>query len=104
MNTLVTIGVPTYNRPQGLDKLLTCIHQQTYKNLEILISDNNSPDPAVTAVIEKYKALDHRIFSTRQIENIGVENNFNFVLNQAKGEYFMWEVIFFSRRRFIFAG
>ena len=39
---LVTVGIPTYNRPKGLERTLQCILNQTYANLEIIISDNCS--------------------------------------------------------------
>ena len=33
---LVSVGIPTYNRPEGLRQTLDCITFQTYKNLEII--------------------------------------------------------------------
>ncbi|MBU4370171.1 glycosyltransferase [Patescibacteria group bacterium] len=41
---LVSVGIPTYNRPESLRRTLECITSQTYKNLEIIISDNCSPN------------------------------------------------------------
>lgn len=32
---LITIGVPTYNRPEGLRHTLDCLLKQTYKNMRI---------------------------------------------------------------------
>jgi len=37
---LVTVGVPTYNRPKGLKRALNSLVNQTYQNLEIIVSDN----------------------------------------------------------------
>ena len=39
---LVSVGIPTYNRPKGLKRLLKQIQNQTYKNIEIIVSDNCS--------------------------------------------------------------
>ncbi|MBK7374561.1 MAG: glycosyltransferase [Chitinophagaceae bacterium] len=50
---LVTVGIPTYNRPGGLERTLACITVQTYANLEIIVSDNCSADPRVLPVLEK---------------------------------------------------
>lgn len=43
---LVTIIIPTKNRPDSLQRLLQSIHQQDYQNLEIVIIDDGS-EPAV---------------------------------------------------------
>ena len=51
---LVTVGIPTYNRAKGLERTLNCIINQTYKNLEIVISDNGSDDLTVKTILEKY--------------------------------------------------
>jgi glycosyltransferase involved in cell wall biosynthesis len=87
---LVSIGVPTYNRPAGLRKLLASIEKQTYSNLEIIISDNCSTNPEVSEIIRQYAAKDQRVKPFRQSENVGLENNFNFVYWKATGIYFMW--------------
>lgn len=84
---LVTIGISTYNRggsylPQALDSALA----QTYPNLEVIVSDNCSPDgtPAVVA-----RRADERTRYFRHETNIGANNNFNFCLEQAHGDYFL---------------
>jgi FkbM family methyltransferase len=87
---LVSIGVPTFNRPQLLAHALDCLANQTYRNLEIIISDNASTDPRVATVIADYSARDSRVRSFRQSENIGAPNNFLFVLEKSAGQYFMW--------------
>jgi glycosyltransferase involved in cell wall biosynthesis len=87
---LVTVGIPTYNRPLGLEKTLQCILGQTYRNLEIIISDNCSTDKAVLPVLEKYARIDGRVKYFVQERNLSIVPNFQFLLNQAKGSYFMW--------------
>ena len=34
---VVSVGIPTFNRPDGLRQTLECITVQTYKNLEIIV-------------------------------------------------------------------
>jgi glycosyltransferase involved in cell wall biosynthesis len=87
---LVSVGIPTYNRPEGLRRTLNCITAQTYPNLEIIVSDNFSENIEVAQVIEEFCEIDKRIISIRQIENIGPIDNFKFLLNKAIGKYFMW--------------
>lgn len=87
---LVSVGVPTFNRPDGLDRTLSCITAQSYPWLEIIVSDNCSPDPRVAEVAERYVRRDARVRYFRQDSNQGPYANFRFVLERAKGEYFMW--------------
>lgn len=87
---LVTVGLPVYNRPAGLKKCLETIINQTYKNLEIIISDNGSSDEGVQQVIGEFAAKDNRIKHFRQPVNIGLEENFNFVYAKSSADYFTW--------------
>lgn len=87
---LVSVGIATYNRPEGLRRTLECITRQTYKNLDIIISDNCSPGPEVDGVVRFFLSMDNRIRYYKQEKNIGMTLNFNFVLDKANGEYFMW--------------
>jgi len=87
---LVSIGIPTFNRPESLHKALNSLSKQTYKNIEILISDNATIGNNVEEVVNKFIKNDDRIIFTKQKKNIGLEGNFHYVLNKAKGKYFMW--------------
>jgi glycosyltransferase involved in cell wall biosynthesis len=90
MNTKVSIGIPTFNRPFGLRRTLECISNQTYKNLEIIISDNNSSSPDTEMVAREFMAKNDRIYYYKQSVNQGPAFNFSFVLENATGAYFMW--------------
>jgi glycosyltransferase involved in cell wall biosynthesis len=87
---LVSVGMPTYNRPEVLERSLGMIRAQSYRNLDIIVSDNASPDPRVAQVIMAAANVDTRVRSFRQDTNIGPSGNFVFVLRQAKGSFFMW--------------
>lgn len=87
---LVSVGIPTFNHPEGLEKALKCITSQTYRNLEIIISDNNSPGDKTGQVVSTYLEQDPRITYYKQEVNIGPSPNFQFVLEKSKGDYFMW--------------
>ena len=89
-SSTVSVGIPCYNRPEGLRRTLTCITSQSYSDLEIIISDNASTDLMVRAVAMEFVAHDARIRYVRQERNIGGYKNFQFVLSQAVGEFFMW--------------
>ena len=51
---LISIVIPTYNHAKFLDKALVSIINQTYKNWETIIVDNQSIDDTYK-VINKYK-------------------------------------------------
>ena len=87
---LVSVGIPTFNHPEGLRRTLEYITQQTYSNLEIIVSDNCSPGRETEDVVREFTDRDLRIQYFRQEENIGPTLNFQFVLEAATGEYFMW--------------
>jgi glycosyltransferase involved in cell wall biosynthesis len=84
---LVTIAIPTYNRANGyLRQTLESALAQTYRNLEIVVSDNCSPDDT-ERVVEGYG--DPRVRYFRQQVPLSPNDNFNFCLNQARGAYFL---------------
>ena len=87
---LVSVGIPTYNRPDKLLSALTNVTKQTYGNLEIIISDNCSPDKKVTQIAKEFVEKDCRVKYFRQTENLGALLNFQFVLKKSSGKYFMW--------------
>jgi glycosyltransferase involved in cell wall biosynthesis len=90
IDPLVSIGIPTYNQPEGLEKTLNSITRQTYQNLEIIISDNHSPGTRTREVVSAFINYDKRIRYYRQEENLGPSLNFQFVLKESTGEFFMW--------------
>jgi glycosyltransferase involved in cell wall biosynthesis len=84
---LITIAIPTYNRAQSyLPNALESALNQTYRNIEIIVSDNNSSDNT-EEVVRSYK--DPRIRYFKQKENIGSIPNTNFCIGQATGTYFL---------------
>jgi glycosyltransferase involved in cell wall biosynthesis len=86
-NPLVTIGIPTYNRADGLLKeALDSALNQTYKNIEIIVSDNCSIDHT-EELVQSYH--DSRIKYYKQPINIGPFRNMNFCLEKAQGVYFL---------------
>ncbi|MDZ4202900.1 MAG: glycosyltransferase family 2 protein [Gallionella sp.] len=87
---LISVGIPTYNRPDGLRRTLGEISKQTYQNLEIIVSDNASPTNEVENVVREFMLSDNRIRYFRQELNIGIQTNFQFVLEKSSGEYFIW--------------
>lgn len=86
---LVTIAIPTYNRSGLLVRAIFSAQKQTYKNIEIIISDNCSSDDT-EYLCRDIATQDGRIHYFRQAKNIGGTGNFNWLLSRAAGAYFMW--------------
>jgi len=91
---LVSIGMPILNGMRSnlkkninLEKSLQSILKQSYKNLEIIISDNCSNDETIN-IIKKYLKKDKRIIFYKQKKKVHVIDNFKFVLAKSSGEYF----------------
>lgn len=89
INFSITIGMPVYNGAKYISEALDSLLAQTYADFELLISDNASTDDT-QAICEEYARADPRISYIRQDENKGAIPNFQFVLDKARGKYFMW--------------
>ena len=85
----VSIGLPVYNGEPFLSETLDAILAQTFKDFELIISDNASTD-ATETICHKYAAKDERIAYYRQQHNVGATSNFNKVFQLSSGEYFKW--------------
>lgn len=85
----VSIGMPAYNGEKYIREALDSLLGQTFSDFELIISDNASND-GTEEICRKYAAMDSRIHYFRQVENKGAITNFQFVLDEASCEYFMW--------------
>lgn len=86
---LVSVGIPTFNRSKALKRAVDSVINQTYQNIEIIVSDNCSTDKDVQTVMNEF-AADSRVKFTRQLVNKGAVFNFNFLLTKATGDFFLW--------------
>lgn len=86
----VTVGIPTYNRPDGVLRTLKQIAGQTYTNLEIIVSNNSSTNELVAPLLDRCAEMDPRIRVIHQAENQGILRNFQCVLAESTCDYFMW--------------
>ena len=85
----VTIGMPVYNGARHLAQALDSLLKQTFTDFELLIADNASTD-RTGDICTDYAKLDPRIRYVRHATNRGAVYNWNFVVEQARGQYFKW--------------
>ena len=86
---LISIGIPTYNREHLVGRAIESALRQDYPNIEIVISDNASTD-ATPEICERYASEHAGMRYIRQTVNLGATRNFDAVLQQSSGLYFMW--------------
>lgn len=84
-NKLVTVIVPVYNVECYLDKCISSIVHQSYKNLEIIMIDDGSTD-ASSEICDKWAVKDKRIHVIHK-QNGGLSDARNAGLAVATGEY-----------------
>ena len=83
--TLISVIIPTYNRSVDLEKAIKSVINQTYKNIEIIIVDDNSCDKesAINQLIaEKYKVNTY----IRNHISLGASESRNIALRQSTGD------------------
>lgn len=86
---LVSIGMPVFNGEEFLAESLASLLAQTYRDFELIVSDNGSTDQTV-AIVEAFAKHDDRIRLVKQESNIGAVGNFNFLIFESHGKYFKW--------------
>ena len=85
----ISIGLAVYNGAEFIDQAIQSILNQTYKNFELIISDNASTDET-QEICMRYSGMDDRIRYFRNSTNIGGANNENLTFRLARGEFFRW--------------
>jgi glycosyltransferase involved in cell wall biosynthesis len=86
---LVSVGVPVYNGENFLAQQLDSLLAQTYRNVELIVSDNGSTD-ATEEICREYARADERVAYHRHDRNRGAAWNYNFALARARGAFFKW--------------
>lgn len=90
MSFRISICIPTYNRSDQLDRLLSFICPIISKiepeTIEVCVSDNASTDNT-SIVLKKYIEKYRFLASRRNEKNIGFSRNLDAVANMANGDY-----------------
>ena len=85
----VTIGLPVYNGEAFLGEALDSLLAQSFRDFELIVSDNASTD-ATESICRERAARDGRVRYVRNAGNVGATRNFNQVFALARGAYFKW--------------
>ena len=85
----LTLGLPVYNGERFLAASLDSLLAQTFRDFELIISDNASTD-RTGEIARQYAVMDPRVRYIHHSANRGSSFNHNFVIEQARGEFFKW--------------
>ena len=89
MNELVSVIIPTYKGAKKLSRAIDSVLQSTYKNIEIIVVDDNNPDSAerkeTEAVISSYSDKNLKYIKHEINKNGAAARNSG--INIAKGHY-----------------
>lgn len=88
MNYKVSIIVPVYNVEKYIHKCIDSILAQTYRNLEIILVDDGSPDNC-GKICDEYASNDNRIIVIHQ-KNGGLSAARNAGLNKSTGNFIVF--------------
>jgi glycosyltransferase involved in cell wall biosynthesis len=89
MEPLVSIIIPTLNRLQFIKETIRSVSEQTYRNVEIIVSDNGSTSD-VKEYIRDVIDSDLRILYRKNTETVTMASHFNQCLHLAKGRYIIY--------------
>lgn len=85
---LVSVLMSVYKEPiEWLRLSIESILNQTYKNIEFIIINDNPNSEEHQKILDKYKKIDNRVKITRNECNIGLTKSLNIGLKQCKGKY-----------------
>lgn len=82
----VSIVVPIYNAEKYLKKCLDSLINQTYRNIEIVLVIDASPDNSLQ-IAEEYALKDNRLVVNSLAQNVGVSKARNIGIKMATGNY-----------------
>lgn len=85
---LVTVVIPTYQRPRLLRRAVESVLAQTFRDFRVLVCDNASGDETAE-VVHKFARHDPRVEYRVQPRNLGPVANFNYGLQQVQTPFFV---------------
>lgn len=85
----VTIALPVRNEAPFVRQTVESLLAQTFHDFELLVSDNASGD-GTADIIAEMAAEDSRIRLVRQPENIGFNKSMQFLIDNARSDYFLF--------------
>ncbi len=89
-NPKVSVVMPVYDAEKYLREAIESILNQTFKEFEFIIIDDDSVDES-WGIIQEYADRDERIIASKNKKNLGIAGNRNRGLSLMKGRYVVWQ-------------
>lgn len=86
--TLISVIIPVYNVEDYIHQCVESVLNQTYKNFEIILVNDGSPDNC-PIICDEYASKDNRITVIHK-KNGGLSDARNFGIKEAKGDYLLF--------------
>jgi len=89
-NPLVSVAVVTYNSSATIIETLDSISNQTYQNIELIVSDDCSTDETVNIAKQWIREHQNRFIRAEILtisNNMGVSANYNRAMDACRGEW-----------------
>lgn len=83
----ISICIPQYNRSKLLEKALRMLENQTYDNIEIVVSDDCSQDDTIERITNLAKSFRFPIVLGTNDKNTGYDRNYRKCIELASGDY-----------------
>ena len=83
---LISVCLPVYNGEKYLKEALASLRKQTYKNIELIVSDDNSKDHSLLVIKEFSKSVNFPVYIYSHLPN-SIGGNWNNCIEKANGEY-----------------
>jgi glycosyltransferase involved in cell wall biosynthesis len=89
MNPLISVCIPAYNRANVLPLLLDSIVQQDFRNFEVMICEDRSPERhQIQAIVCRYQQEHPGLIRYVENEtNLGYDGNLRGLIELAEGDY-----------------
>jgi len=84
---LVSVVMPTFNSGRYLKESIESVLNQTYSNLELLLTDDSSTDEETRQMLKDYMHRDSRIRIFLRPHNVGPGGARNYSIEKARGRY-----------------
>ncbi|HYL35385.1 MAG TPA: glycosyltransferase family 2 protein [Bryobacteraceae bacterium] len=85
----LSIALAVYNGERFVARALDSLLAQSFRNFELIISDDASTDRS-GEICQSYASRDARIRYIRQPSNLGMYRNFDFLVHESRGPFYMW--------------
>ncbi len=85
---LISVIIPIYKVENYLNECVDSVLAQTYKNIEVILVNDGSPDNS-PAICDEYAKIDNRVVVVHK-ENGGLSDARNFGLEKANGDYVLF--------------